>query len=132
MKANWLWQPTRLAMAAVLVSLVTAACAASRPNPFDRSSGGGGRTGPTVLVIDNLASQDMTVFILPRGGVRERLGLATGLRITRFTLPERIVPTVRTLTIEADPIGSTRSAFSDEIVVSPGDTIGVQIPSRPR
>jgi hypothetical protein len=123
--------PKRIRFAATLAGVLgLVACAASRPNPFDRSSSGGERRGPTVLVVDNHASQDMTLYILPQGGVRERLGLAAGLRVTRFTLPERLVPTVRSLTIEADPIGSTRSVFSDQIVVNPGDTIGVQIPPR--
>jgi hypothetical protein len=117
---------TSLVLAAVAL---TAGCATKRSSPFERS-GSDRPAGPTVLVVDNLASQDMTIYVHPEGGIRERIGLASGLRKTRFTMPARIITTTRSITIEADPIGSSQSAFSNEIVVQPGDTVGIQIPPR--
>jgi len=89
-----------------------------------------GRDGPpaaaTVEVL-NRATLDMVVYVVPDGGVRERLGLAIALGTTHFTVPQRML-VAGTLRFQADPIGSTRVHTSQQILVSPGDTVVVQIP----
>lgn len=82
---------------------------------------------PTILVVDNQAFNDMTIYVL-EGGRRVRLGLATGNSQTRFTLPKYLVRPLTQLRFMADPIGSNRTPVSDEIMISPGEEISLRIP----
>lgn len=82
---------------------------------------------PTVLVVDNQAFPDMTIYVL-EGSRRIRLGMATGNARTKFTLPQYLVRSITTLRFQADPIGSSRAPISDEITVTPGDEVTLRIP----
>jgi predicted small lipoprotein YifL len=95
-----------------------------------------GRRGPetgidpdaaTVVVVDNQAFPDMTIYVY-EGARRVRLGIAGGLKQTRFTLPRYLVRTLTAIRFQADPIGSSRTPFSNEIQVSPGDQVTLRIP----
>ena len=81
----------------------------------------------TTVEVDNQAVADMTVYVL-RGSQRVRLGLATGLRKTRFTIPQGIVFGATTLRFYADPIGGSASPVSEEIVVTEGEEVVLRIP----
>jgi len=83
----------------------------------------------TVVEVDNQGVLDMTVYVM-RGAERVRLGIAGGLKKTALPLPPNIVFGPTTLRFVADPIGSNRNSVSDEITVSPGDTVTWTI--RPR
>ncbi len=108
-------------MSIVTVCAILAACAS------------GGRTGSdvereaTYVLVDNQAVLDMTIYAL-RGSQRIRLGTATGLSRTRFTLPRGIVFGATSLRFLADPIGSSRTPVSQEITVSEGEEIVLRIP----
>src|SRR3954465_1188503 len=78
----------------------------------------------TVLRVENQGFDDMNIFVLPEGSTRIRLGLATGKSNVHFTLPQTVVPRgVRPLRFVAAPIATPRGDVSDEILVTPGDTV---------
>lgn len=105
----------------VAVLLTISACMTSR--------GAQQSQAPTVVEVDNQGVLDMTVYVM-RGAERVRLGIAGGLKKTALPLPPNIVFGPTTLRFVADPIGSNRNSVSDEITVSPGDTVTWTI--RPR
>lgn len=106
----------------VAACAIVAACASSGKG----GQAGSGREATTVLV-DNQALLDMNVYVI-RGGQRVRLGTATGLSKTRFTIPQGIVFGLTSVRFLADPIGSTRTPVSDEISVSEGEEVTLRIP----
>jgi hypothetical protein len=81
----------------------------------------------TALKVDNQSLADMTIYAI-RGGQRIRLGLATGLKVSTFTIPSSLIFGATPLRFLADPIGSNRAPVSDEISVSPGDIVTLMIP----
>lgn len=83
----------------------------------------------TTLMVDNQATLDMTVYVM-RGSERIRLGIATALRTTQLKIPPDLIFGATPLRFLADPIGANRLPVSDEITVSPGDTVSMTIPSR--
>ena len=109
-----------LAVAASLVFI--AACGSARSQSSQQGL-------KTTVEVDNQALADMTVYVL-RGGQRVRLGLATGLSKTRFTIPPGIVFGLTTLRFYADPIGGRATPVSEEITVSEGEEVVLRIPPR--
>lgn len=81
----------------------------------------------TVLVVDNQAFPDMTIYVI-EGARRVRLGMAGGHAQTKFTLPKYLVRSLTSIRFQADPIGSNRAPISDEITVTPGDEVTLRIP----
>ncbi len=79
------------------------------------------RPGAT-LRVDNQGILDMTVYVM-RGAERVRLGIAGGLKMTDLPIPPDLLSGPATLRFIGDPIGSNRNSVSDEITVSPGDTV---------
>lgn len=76
----------------------------------------------TVLRVENQGVLDMTIYVF-RGAERVRLGIAGGLKTTELPLPANIIFGASALRFVGDPIGSNRNSVSDEITVSPGDTV---------
>ena len=111
-------RPFVLSMALVFVG----AC-----NGLQRGSGPANPTEPTTLQVDNQAFLDMTVYAM-RSTERIRLGTANGNRKTNFRIPSTIVTGLTPLRFVADPIGATRASISEEIMVTPGDTVVLTIP----
>lgn len=108
------------ALAAALASV--AAC-----NAFKRGSGSMPSSEPTTLQVDNQGFLDMAVYAV-RSVERIRLGTATGNRKTNLRIPSTLVNGLTPLRFIADPIGATRASISEEITVSPGDTVVLTIP----
>jgi len=106
----------------VAVCAILAACASG-----SRAGSAVQEREATYVLVDNQAVLDMTVYAL-RGSQRIRLGTATGLSRTRFTLPRGIVFGATSLRFLADPIGSSRTPVSQEITVSEGEEIELRIP----
>jgi hypothetical protein len=75
-----------------------------------------------VLEVDNQGVLDMTVYVF-RGAERVRLGIAGALKKTDLPIPSDMVFGASTLRFVGDPIGSNRPSVSDQITVSPGDTV---------
>ena len=110
----------RLVLLAAIV-VAPAACASSGTNAAAANR------PKTTVVVDNQALLDMTIYVL-NGGQRVRLGIATGLQKTRFTIPSGVVFGATSLRFYADPIGGNRSPVSEEITVAEGDELGLRIP----
>ncbi|HJP59531.1 MAG TPA: hypothetical protein VJ865_06015 [Gemmatimonadaceae bacterium] len=109
-----------IVLAATLVSL--AAC-----NGFKRGSGAVNPNEPTTLQVDNQGFLDMAVYAV-RSVERIRLGTATGNSKTNLRIPSALVNGLTPMRFIADPIGATRASISEEITVSPGDTVVLTIP----
>jgi hypothetical protein len=90
-------------------------------------TGGADMEEATAVKVDNRGFTDMTVYVA-RSSQRQRLGLAPGNSVTVFTLPRGVVAPATPLRFIADPIGSSRASVSEEITVSPGDTVMMVIP----
>lgn len=75
-----------------------------------------------VLTVDNQGVLDMTVYVM-RGAERVRLGIAGALKKTDLPIPSDMIFGASTLRFVGDPIGSGRNSVSDQITVSPGDTV---------
>ena len=83
----------------------------------------------TAVVVDNQSSFEMTIYVW-RGAERVRLGTARAITQTRLRLPPGFVFGATTLRFQADPIGSTRTPISSEILVQEGDEVLLRIPPR--
>jgi hypothetical protein len=84
--------------------------------------------GPATLQVENHNFLDMTVYVV--NGARQRLGVARGNATTSLTIPERLVRGgASPLRFLCDPIGGQGLPVTEEIVVEPGDTVGLTIPS---
>jgi hypothetical protein len=105
-----------------LLPLCIAACAA-----MSRGSNSADQSQPAVLEVDNRGFLDMDVFAA-RSAQRVRLGTANGTGKTYFNIPTFLVSGVTSLRFIADPIGGNRASVSQEITVSPGDTVVLMIP----
>ena len=81
----------------------------------------------TVLEVDNQGFNDVNIYVVT-GGFRQRIGFATGHTKTLITIPPSAVTGSRMLQFLADPIGSRRTALSQEIYVAPGDQVTLVIP----
>lgn len=82
---------------------------------------------PTYVEVQNRAFLDMTIYVV-RSGQRVRLGQVSGNSTATFEIPKTMVNPGLPIRFQADPIGSSRTPFSQEISVNPGDTVQLQIP----
>lgn len=109
----------------VFVALLVLGAAAC--NALSRGSGSSDQNQPTVVQVDNQGFLDMTVYAA-RSAQRVRLGIATGNRKTNLSVPSSLVFGLTPLHFIADPIGGNRASVSQEITVTPGDTVVLMIP----
>jgi hypothetical protein len=109
------------------ITLLLAACLGITACASSGTNAAAATEEPTTVVVDNQALMDMTIYVY-RGSQRLRLGLATGVSKTRFTIPRGIVQGITTLRFQADPIGSSRAPISEQITVNEGDEVGLRIP----
>lgn len=113
----------RAAFVAVLFAVGLAACARSTA----MSNTEDGRT--TVLRVENQGFADMNIFVLAEGATRRRIGTAIGKSNANFPLPDNLIGRgVRALRFVAAPIATPRGEISEEILVTPGDTVVLIIP----
>lgn len=101
-------------------------CAASACKPREGSAPRP-QVPRTVLIVDNQAFIDMRLYVT-NGGQRLRLGLATSKTVTPFTIPSSIITGTHVLSFRAEPLASNRSAQSEQMYVTPGDTVRLMIP----
>jgi hypothetical protein len=83
----------------------------------------------TILEVDNQSVLDMTIYVY-RSQERIRIGTATGLATSHIKIPSNLIFGPTSLRFLADPIGANRLPITEEISVSPGDTIQMTIPFR--
>jgi hypothetical protein len=108
---------------ALICALALTACA-GRAEPADPDAS----PPVTVLQVENQTTLDVNVYVVPEVGGRERLGTATSLVTSYFTIPPRHLFGVSALRFQASPIGSARDLLSDQLPVIPGDTVVLTIP----
>jgi len=108
-----------MAVLAASLLLVMAACGARTPGQEEE---------PTTLEVDNQSSLDMVIYVVRTSGERQRIGTATAHLRSRFRIPDRFMFGLTPLRFQADPIGSDRAPVSQEITVTPGDTVVLRIP----
>ena len=113
--------PRRFTIPFMLLALVTGC------GPRSRSTRPPAASPPTYVVITNQSWLDMNMYVL-RSSQRIRLGTVGANQTTRFRLPAHLVFGATPLRFLADPIGSSRTTSSFEIVVSPGDEVALTIP----
>ena len=92
-----------------------------------RSSSPAEPDAKTTVRVDNQSFLDMNVYVW-RGSQRLRIGFVNGHSAQTFEIPRSLIFGATTLRFQADPIGSNRAPISEEIVVSPGDEVVLQIP----
>jgi len=109
------------------IGLLLAVCLATTASASSGSNAAAAKAEPTTVLVDNQALMDMTIYIW-RSAQRIRLGTATGVSKTRFTIPQGIVSGITTVRFQADPIGSSRAPISEQITVSEGDEVELRIP----
>ena len=109
-----------LASTAAALFLVTASCSKQPAAPVDPMA-------PAYVEVQNQGFLDMTIYVI-RSGQRVRLGQVSGNSTATFELPRTVVNPGLPIRFQADPIGGNRTPFSQEIGVSPGDTVVLRIP----
>lgn len=111
----------RTAITALLLGAAIAGCATTPRTEVEAIN------QRATVVVDNRGFSDMTIYA--SRGQRVRLGIAGGNKKTTFTIPSSLLTGASAnLHFIADPIGSTRQSVSQEILVSPGDEVGLVIP----
>jgi hypothetical protein len=84
--------------------------------------------GPTILVVENESTLQVTVYVL-RDSQRQRLGIAEALGSTRLRIPDNIVFGATPLRFEVHPLASRATPISTQITVYPGDEVRLRVPS---
>ena len=112
---------SKLTLMLLAIAVAGPACAGNRSaEPVDPNA-------PAFVEVQNQSFYDMTVYVV-RSGSRTRLGMVNGNSTAVFEIPRTFVNPGLPIRFMADPIGSSRTPFSQEIPVNPGDTIVLQIP----
>lgn len=107
-------------LATILMTLLMVGCASTAPEED--------AAAPTFVEVENRSTLDMTIHVLPEGGVQTRLGTVPGASTETLRIPSRLIFGATELRFQADPIGSPRAAVTRDIMVTPGDTVVLQIP----
>ena len=111
----------RLWTASLLITAGAAACAPGGTLPR-------GADGTASVEVENQGFPDANVYIV-RSGQRARIGTVTGNSTRVFPLPRYLVGTGAPVRFLIDFIGSARSPISEELIIWPGDTVELIIPS---
>ncbi len=82
----------------------------------------------TVLRVENNGFLDLDVFVLRDVGDRLRLGFVNGNSTADLRIPRALVVGTGSLRFIAAPVGGRGAGVSEQITVSPGDTVVMTIP----
>jgi hypothetical protein len=77
---------------------------------------------PVGLEVENHGWADIVVYLV-RGTAEERLGTVGALNSTVFTFPFHRLGTGNDSRLKADPIGSDRAFYSEDIHIQPGQSL---------
>jgi hypothetical protein len=110
----------------VLPVLPQLACSANRPD--EGTTPETGADAQTNLEVRNLGFPDMTIYVVTATGNRVRVGVVNGNSTQLLTLPVYLVRGGDRLRFLADPIGGGRTPVSEELFVTPGETVTLTIP----
>ncbi|MEZ4699267.1 MAG: hypothetical protein R2834_02970 [Rhodothermales bacterium] len=106
--------------AVILLALALAGCA---KKPFDRDA-----TPETSVEVQNNNFYDMNLYIV-RAGQRTRLGFINSGQTRTFRIPVYLAEGSTRIQFLADPVGGNRTPTTQEIFVTPGETVRLVIPS---
>ena len=110
----------RTIFSAGLLALVVAGCGGNT------AEAGLNPDNATTLRVENNGFSDMRIYVF-QGGQRVRLGTANGHQTSTFKLNKSLVPGITSLRFEAVPIGAQGSSVSEQITVTPGESITLRI-----
>lgn len=105
------WLPALLTAGGLL-----AACH-SRPDPVAEGPADG-----VPLEISNHNWSDVVIYVV-RDGFQSRLGVAGAASATSFLLPRRMLGQAGELQLFGRPIGAQGSAFTETVIVQPGQWV---------
>jgi hypothetical protein len=74
------------------------------------------------LRVENQGIVDVNVFAF-RNGQRERLGMVRGMSTATLRIPDRLIFGPTPLRFRAEPVAGRGTPTTQQIVVSPGDTL---------
>lgn len=111
----------RYAVAGLLAVMATGT-SCHKPDP-----GGVDPALPSFVEVRNQSFYDMNIYLI-RTGTRIRLGTVAGNRSAVFEIPRTYVNPGLAVRFQADPVGSSRTPFSQEIGINPGERIVLTIP----
>ena len=116
MTTSWRW----VALVSSLAAVGTPACHRAGPGTVDPAQA-------AYLEVQNQAFWDMNIYLVASGG-RTRLGSVPGKSTRVLQIPQMYVQPGFLVQFMADPIGSSRTPFSQSIDIAPGETIVLVIP----
>lgn len=83
----------------------------------------------TIVRVDNQSFSDYNIYVVPEAGNEIRLGLCPAKTQHQFVIPaSAITGFARSMRFLARPLATQGGPVSEDVVVSPGDVIGLQIP----
>jgi hypothetical protein len=91
-----------------------------------RNGGDRARSDRATLRVENQSWNQMDIFAI-RGGQRIRLGDVAPLSTRTIALPSNLVGLGTPVRFLADPVGSSRTSVSEELVTSPGEEVTLTI-----
>lgn len=115
-----------------LTILLALAIALATPLALDAcahpgATAGADRDARTILRVENQSILDANIYVL-HNAQRLRLGTAIGASKTSFIIPTSMIFGPTSLRFLVHPIGGSRNEVSYDIVVTPGDSVFLQIP----
>lgn len=84
-------------------------------------------TEKTYAMVTNQGFLDINLYIM-RGSARTKIGYVSGNSSVRIEIPRTFVNPGLPVRFLADPVGSSRTPYSMEIPIFPGETITIRIP----
>jgi hypothetical protein len=106
----------------VLAVLLLSACSATRQTRT-------GADGSARVRVVNQSPMDMRIHVVTGAGLQARLGMVNALAEARFDIPSSVVSGGRELSFLVQPLASRTDARSFSIMVRPGQTVTLTIPS---
>lgn len=82
----------------------------------------------TRVEVDNRSDYIVTIYVIREDSERVRLGQVSPYDEDTFVIPRRLVRGLTSLRFLADPLAGNERPISEEILVEPGDTVGLTIP----
>jgi hypothetical protein len=110
----------RLLLASWLAAATLGGCASKTEGEAETPAAAANT--PVGLEVENHGWADIVVYLV-RGTAEERLGTVGALNSTVFTFPFHRLGTGNDARLKADPIGSDRAYYSEDIHIQPGQSL---------
>ena len=110
----------RLLLAAFLAAVTLGGCAGKSEG--EAQTPAAAANTPVGLEVENHGWADVVVYLV-RGTAEERLGTVGALNSTVFTFRFHRLGTGNDARLKADPIGSDRAFYSEDIHIQPGQSL---------